>query len=52
MHKIVHNSMKNRSSTPIFTNLVEAHPRNIHTNFEANLRSGLRKIENVFNEDH
>ena len=44
--------MKNRGSTPILTNLVGVHPRNIHTKFEANPFSGLREeIENVFNED-
>ena len=43
--------MKNRGSTPILTNLVGVHPRNIHTKFEANLCSGLREVENVFNED-
>ena len=32
--------MKNRGSTPILTNLVGVHPRNIHTEFEANPRSG------------
>ena len=45
--------MKNRGSTPILTNLVGDHPRNIHTKFEANPCSGLRgEVENVFNEDH
>ena len=44
--------MKNKGSTPILTNLVGDHPRNIHTKFEANLCSGLRvEVENVFNED-
>ena len=44
--------MKNRGSTPILTNLVGDHPRNIHTKFEANPWSGLRgEVENVFNED-
>ena len=44
--------MKNRGSNPILTNLVGDHPRNIHTQFEANLCSGLRgEVENVFNED-
>ena len=42
LHKITHNSMKNRGSTPILTNLVGVHPRNSHTKFEANPRSGLR----------
>ena len=35
--------MKNRGSTPILTNLVDVHPRNIRTKFEANLYSGLRE---------
>ena len=34
--------MKNRRSTPILTNLVGVHLRNIHTKFEANPCSGLR----------
>ena len=34
--------MKNRGSTPISTNAVGVHPRNIHTKFEANPCSGLR----------
>ena len=34
--------MKNRGSTPILTNLVGVHPRNIHTTFEANPCSGSR----------
>ena len=34
--------MKNRGSTPILTNLVGVHPRNIHTKFEANPCSGFR----------
>ena len=44
--------MKNRGSTPILTNLVGVHPRNIYTKFEANPCSGLRgEVENVLNED-
>ena len=43
--------MKNRGSTLILTNLVGVHPRNIHKKFEANPCSGLREVENVFNED-
>ena len=43
LHKITHNSMKNSSSTPIVTNLVGVHPRNIHTKFEANPCSGSRE---------
>ena len=39
--------MKNRGSTPILTNLVGDHPRNIHTKFEANLCSGLREVEKL-----
>ena len=34
--------MKNRGSTPILTNLVGVHTRNIHTKFDANLCSGSR----------
>ena len=39
--------MKNRGSTPILTNLVGVHPRNIHTKFEANPCSGLREVEKL-----
>ena len=35
--------MKNRGSTPILTNLVGVHPRNIHTKFKANPCSGSRE---------
>ena len=42
LHKISHNSMKNRGSNPILTNLVGVHPRNIHSEFEANPCSGSR----------
>ena len=35
--------MKNRGSTPILTNLVGVHPKNIHPKFEANPCSGLRE---------
>ena len=35
--------MKNRGSTPILTNLVGAHSRNIPTKFEANPYSGSRE---------
>ena len=49
MHKITDNFKKNRGSTPILTNLVEVHPRNINTKFEANMCSNLRKeVENLF----
>ena len=40
--------MKNRGSTPILTNLVGVHLRNIHTKFEANPCRGSR--EEVNNE--
>ena len=45
MHKITHNPMKNRGSTPILTHLVGVHPRNIHTKFEANPCSRLREVK-------
>ena len=35
--------MKNKGSTPILTNLVGVHLRNIHTKFEVNPCSGLRE---------
>ena len=35
--------MKNRGSTPILTNLVGVHPRNIHTKLKANPCSGVRE---------
>ena len=35
--------MKYRGSTPILTDLVGVHPRNIRTKFEANPCSGLRE---------
>ena len=35
--------MKNRGSTPILTNFVGVHPRNIHTKFEVNACSGSRE---------
>ena len=39
--------MQNRGSTPILTNLVGVHPRNIHTKFEANPCSSLREVEKL-----
>ena len=42
--------MKTRGSTPILTNIVGVHPRNIHTKFEANLCSGLRVVH-AYNDD-
>ena len=48
MHKITHNSMKNRGSTPILTNLAGVHPRNIHNKFEANACNGWKEeVEKV-----
>ena len=44
--------MKNRGSTPILTNLVGVHPRNIHIKFEANPCSGLRKTKKVHADDN
>ena len=44
--------MKNRSSTTILTNLVEVHPRNIHTKFEANPCSGLREEVHADDNDN
>ena len=48
--------MKNRGSTPILTNLVGVHPRNIHTKFEANPCSGFqrrsRKTKKVHVDDN
>ena len=35
--------MKNKGSSPILTNLVVVHPRNIHPKFEANSCSGSRE---------
>ena len=35
--------MKNMGNTPILTNLVGVHPKNIHTKFEANPCSGSRE---------
>ena len=43
LHKMTHNSMTNMGSTPILTNLVRIHPRNIHTKFKANPCSGLKE---------
>ena len=42
--------MKNRGSTPVLTNLLGVHQSNIHTKFEDPC-SGLKEVENVFNED-
>ena len=36
MHKFTNNSILNRGSTLISTNLVVVQPRNIYTKFEAN----------------
>ena len=37
--------MKNRGSTPIWTNLVGVNMMNIHTKLEANPCNGLREVE-------
>ena len=42
--------MSTKGSTPILTNLVEVHARNILIKFEANPCSVLR-VKNVFNKD-
>ena len=43
-----HNSLKNKWSTPILTNLVAVSPRNIHKKFETIRCSGLREeVEKV-----
>ena len=44
--------MKNRGSTPILTNLVGVHPRNIHTKFEANLCRGFREVKKILRKVH
>ena len=46
LHKITHNSIKNRDSTPILTNLVGVYIRNINTKFEANPCSSSREEVN------
>ena len=43
LHKITPNSMKNRGSIPILTNLVRVHLSITNTKFEANLCSGSRE---------
>ena len=35
--------MKNRDSTPLLTNLIGVHPRNIHIKYKANPGSGSRE---------
>ena len=48
LHKITHNSKKNRGSTQILTNLVGVPPRNIYIKFEANPCSGSRdEVKNM-----
>ena len=48
--------MKNMGSTPILTNLVGVHPRNIHTKFEAKsvqrFERRSRKTKKVHAEDN
>ena len=52
LHKITHNSIENGGSTTILTDLLGAHPKNIHTKFEVNPCSGLRvEVENMFNDN-
>ena len=46
LHKITHNSIKNKGSTLTLTNLVGVHLRNIHTKFEGNPCSGSREEVN------
>ena len=36
---------ENRDSSPLFTNLVGEHPRNIHTEFEGNTCVGLEEVK-------
>ena len=46
--KITHNSLKNRGSATILTNLVDLPMVNLHTKFESNPFSGLgEEDENV-----
>ena len=42
LHKIIHNPLKSRGSTPNHK-LGSSLPKNIHTKFEANPSSSLRK---------
>ena len=51
-HKIVHNSMKNKGSTPILINLVRIYPRNIRTKFETYPCSGSREEVKKTNKVH
>ena len=39
--------MKNRGSTPILTNLVGVHPKNINIKFEVNPCSGKREVKKL-----
>ena len=46
--------MKNRGTSPILTNFVGVHPRNIHTKFEANpfgSREEVKKTKKVHAHD-
>ena len=47
LHKITHNYMKNRGSTPILINLAGIQPRNINSKVEANPCSSLGEVEKV-----
>ena len=53
MQKISNNFILKRGSTPISTNLVVVHPRNIYTIFKANPCIGLREVNNgIYYSDH
>ena len=43
LHKITHNSKKNRVSTEFLPNLVGVFPRNTHTKFETNPCNSVRE---------
>ena len=52
LFKITHNSIKNRGSTLILTNLVAVYPRNMYTELVTNRCIDLRdKVKNGLNED-
>ena len=53
LHKTTNNSIENMGSTPILTDFVGVHPRNIHTKFEANTCSGSREeVKNGISRSH
>ena len=47
LHKNYPKFQENWGTNPILTNLVGVHPRNIHTQSEANLSIGLREVKNL-----